>query len=410
MHGSMVQKIVTFIILIAASFGTLSFAEGQVSSSLGVGSDVGAIETPLQLRLISTPFVATVGQEFAASFQAAGGVGPLTFKIDGSVPPGLLFSPVVCESLSADNCTSLALAQVTGTPTQAGNFTFTVSATDRDGVSVANTFTLTVHPLPVSVSGQARIGLATDSALVAIVDQSFNAVVQANGGLEPYSWDIVSGDLPQGMLLSEPPLPLVASCPVLACGNVKRDRVFIQGIPERVGQFSFVLKAQDANKVAAEQGFVITVLGVEEAGSLGFDNSNTDVNSAFNVERLNMLAIPEGTTFKAAADPTVYYMARNGKQAYTSFEMLQLWNVPVSDIVIVEGVFPPDDPSGAFVRFPENALVKSKSSPIVYNMQNGSLRAFASMAALRRGRAVIKITTVPQGDIEFHQPFGEPIK
>jgi hypothetical protein len=60
----------------------------------------------------------TTGSSYQASFAAAGGSAPYTFGATGTVPPGVSFNPD---------------GTLTGTPTQAGSFPFTVTATDGDG-------------------------------------------------------------------------------------------------------------------------------------------------------------------------------------------------------------------------------------------------------------------------------------
>jgi hypothetical protein len=394
----MFKKIIAGMALVT-SIGFTFPAHAQTDSQASL------IQTsPLQLRLISSPFTATVGVEFTALFQAAGGAGSITLQVDGVMPPGLVFSQrtLSCEGVSADQCALSAMAELKGVPTQAGNFTFTVIATDSKSSSIKNLFTLTVK---ASASQAGGISMTTDSALVGLVYSAFTpSLIKASGGAEPYTWEIVSGSLPKGLFLTEPPVPLVASCPLPACGNFKRDGILIQGTPEEKGQFSFLLQATDSQKMIGQQGFVVTILDAAETEGLDFTLG--DQSSAGG----SLISIPEGTSFKLANNPTVYYMSQNGKQAYTSFEMLQLWKVAVSDIVILDTtILPPDDPNGAFVRFPEGVLIKSKISPAVYGMKDGYLHPFSSMSALRRGRTVIKITTVPQGDIDFHKPFGEPI-
>jgi hypothetical protein len=119
------------------------------------------------------------------------------------------------------------MAELKGVPTQAGNFTFTVIATDSKSSSIKNLFTLTVK---ASASQAGGISMTTDSALVGLVYSAFTpSLIKASGGAEPYTWEIVSGSLPKGLFLTEPPVPLVASCPLPACGNFKRDGILIQG-------------------------------------------------------------------------------------------------------------------------------------------------------------------------------------
>lgn len=72
----------------------------------------------------------TVGQPYATSLFATGGVRPWTWSIIGALPPGLSLS---------DN-------RITGTPTTAGSFTFTARVRSADGQQAEQAFTIEIRP------------------------------------------------------------------------------------------------------------------------------------------------------------------------------------------------------------------------------------------------------------------------
>ena len=72
----------------------------------------------------------TVGQSYATSLFASGGVRPWTWSIIGSLPPGL--------TLSGNT--------ISGTPTTAGTYPFTARVRSADGQQAERTFTISVSP------------------------------------------------------------------------------------------------------------------------------------------------------------------------------------------------------------------------------------------------------------------------
>jgi hypothetical protein len=72
----------------------------------------------------------TVHVAYSAAVAAVGGTAPYTWSLaSGSLPPGLSISPS---------------GTITGTPTMAGTFTFTIKATDSVAATATQTFTITV--------------------------------------------------------------------------------------------------------------------------------------------------------------------------------------------------------------------------------------------------------------------------
>jgi len=166
----------------------------------------------------------TVGTAYNATITATGGTTPLKAVTitNGSLPGGLTF-----------NATTGA---ITGTPTAAGSFSFTVQVTDSSSIpftaSALETITISTPVTPLTVVGGAppagTVGTAYTTSLTAI------------GGTTPYTWSIVSGALPAGLSLS----PTTG---------------IISGTPTTVGISIFTAQAQDATGTRATAVFSIPV-------------------------------------------------------------------------------------------------------------------------------------------------------
>ena len=110
---------------------------------------------PLQITQSFTNGIA--GTLYDESLTITGGTAPYTFSRAGSVPSGLTFS------ISGQNLV------LRGTPTQAGNFSFTLTVSDSQGASTSKAFTITiasqtsVTPEPGQVSGNTQTNNVSDS-------------------------------------------------------------------------------------------------------------------------------------------------------------------------------------------------------------------------------------------------------
>ena len=172
---------------------------------------------------------ATVGEGYAASFQAIGGRDPYGWSLTGTLPPGL--------SLDA------ASGAISGTPTQVGAYGgLQAKAVDADGRAAAsNTFAISVAT-PVVVAGS-----TTD----ATVGQAYRVDFSATGGRGPYVFSVASGSLPPGLTLGQ-------------SGT-------LAGTPTASGSYpDIVVAATDADGRSASRGpLSIAVLGtMAVAGSL----------------------------------------------------------------------------------------------------------------------------------------------
>jgi PKD repeat protein len=78
-----------------------------------------------------------VGTAYSQTLTASGGTGPYTFAASGSLPPGLTLSPT---------------GALSGTPTESGSFSFTVTATDVNGCAVSQDYSVMVTDAPPAIS------------------------------------------------------------------------------------------------------------------------------------------------------------------------------------------------------------------------------------------------------------------
>jgi len=87
----------------------------------------------------STLFPGTVGQAFGINFFLSGGAAPYTWTLaSGQLPPGMHLQ-TFSDPRDANN-------EMTGTPTTAGTFTWTMRVTDYDGQQATQQFSITIQP------------------------------------------------------------------------------------------------------------------------------------------------------------------------------------------------------------------------------------------------------------------------
>ena len=149
----------------------------------GVGSPAGQSFTltvntsgvaPAITSANSTTFVEGNANTFTVS--ATGNPKP-TLVESGALPAGVTFTP--------------STGALSGTPTVAGTFPITFTATNGVNPPASQSFTLTVVAMKIT----------TTSLPTAHIGQAYNAQLQATGGLPPYKWKKVS-TLPKGLKLN----------------------------------------------------------------------------------------------------------------------------------------------------------------------------------------------------------------
>lgn len=160
---------------------------------------------------------------YTTTIIAAGGTIPYTNwqVLSGTLPPGLTLIGTPTN------------ATISGTPTQSGSFVFTVEVTDTASSTDTQTFTLTIANGAVPT-------IYTDTLPYAPLNAPYTVPVQAAGGSLPYTWSILSGQLPTGLALNP------------TTGD-------IYGTPITTGSFVFVVKVTDANNNIDIKMFSIVV-------------------------------------------------------------------------------------------------------------------------------------------------------
>ena len=126
----------------------------------------------------------TVASAYSQSVKAAGGTGALTWSISaGSLPTGL-------------NPIDPTTGQITGTPSAAGTFTFTVQVTDTLNQFNSQALSITIDlPAPPNIT--------TTTLPNGNVETPYTASVVATGGIGNLTWSISAGSLPPGLDINQ---------------------------------------------------------------------------------------------------------------------------------------------------------------------------------------------------------------
>jgi hypothetical protein len=186
--------------------------------------------------------VGTVGSPYSFAFTGAGGCGPaLPYQyslIGGSLPPGL---------------TLASSGQVSGTPTNAGGWSFWVNLSDQNPPSASwcvpadaqREFTITINgagsPAPGPSPGPApapALSITTSSLPMATVGATYSTTLSASGGSGTKTWTVTAGSLPAGLSLSAngvvsgtPTAPGTASFTAnVSAGGASSQRQFSLGV------------------------------------------------------------------------------------------------------------------------------------------------------------------------------------
>ncbi|MFN0169433.1 MAG: putative Ig domain-containing protein [Bryobacteraceae bacterium] len=171
----------------------------------------------------------TAGVAYSLLMGVSGGNPPYTWSVvGGSLPAGL--------SLSAAGILS-------GTPATPVAATFTTRVTDNLGYFAQNVYLLTIN----APSGGPPVILTTSPLPQGTVGQTYNVALAASGGTGPYTWSLVTGTLPPGVVLS-------------TSGT-------LSGTPTSSGTFNFTARASDSLGVQVQKAFALTVnAGVQTLG------------------------------------------------------------------------------------------------------------------------------------------------
>lgn len=198
------------------TFTATDMAGDTVSQSLPF-----AISTPvLDWKSLSGPIAfGEKGSAYTNSeLQAWGGTSPYVYTIaSGALPSGL----------SIDIVTGV----LSGTPTVVGNYTFAVKVTHTASTSLTRVFSLFI--------GDPTIAIAPPSPNTGTIGTAYSSSITPSGGTAPYSFGIVGGAPPPGMMMD-------------ALGN-------ITGTPSVSGMYPVTFQVTDSTGASNQSTVIYTI-------------------------------------------------------------------------------------------------------------------------------------------------------
>ncbi len=197
----------------AAGAYSFTIRATDAGSLTGARSYNGAIAAALAVATTTLP-TPVLSQAYSQTVATSGGTAPVTFVISGgSLPAGL--------SLNTST------GAITGTPTAAGAYSFTIQATDANGVTATRAFSGAIAD---------ALAITTTSLPTPILTQAYGQIVATSGGTAPVTFAISAGSLPTGLSLDT-------------------STGAMTGTPTAAGAYSFTVRATDANSVTVDQAY-----------------------------------------------------------------------------------------------------------------------------------------------------------
>lgn len=214
---------------------------GCSNSSSGGGSSSGGTPggsgPPSTLAVTTTSLPpGTAGQAYNATVSATGGsaTGYTWTLTSGVLPAGLTLTP----SGTPDTF-------ISGTPGADGNFPITVQVTDSAGATAIAVLQVAILPVPaLSITSSAEMPDGT-------VAQAYSESITATGGTGAYTWAVIDGEVPPGLMIATNGTPSTA----------------VTGTPTAFGAFYFTIEVTDSAAVTATLDITLIVVVSANSGS-----------------------------------------------------------------------------------------------------------------------------------------------
>jgi len=201
----------------AAGAYSFTIQATDANSTTATRAYSGTIAAALAITTATLP-TPVLTQAYSQTVAASGGTAPVTFAISaGGLPAGL----------SLNSSTGV----ITGTPTAAGAYSFTVRGTDANSVTAIQAYTGTIA---------AALTITTTTLPTPVLNTAYSQTVSTSGGAAPVTFSVSAGSLPTGLSLNS-------------------STGAITGAPTAAGTYSFTIEATDNNSVAVTQAYTGTI-------------------------------------------------------------------------------------------------------------------------------------------------------
>lgn len=162
----------------ATMAGSYSFTVSATgASSISGTQSFNWLVNPAISLTISPLTTSSVSATLSRTISSTGGTGSIVYSLQsGSLPPGI----------------SLSGSALSGTYSSAGNFSFTIRATDSVGATT---------DLPLSVVVNPPVSIQTSSLPGGWVTKSVSGSLATSGGTSPVTFQVVGGAMPSGVSL-----------------------------------------------------------------------------------------------------------------------------------------------------------------------------------------------------------------
>jgi len=260
------------------------------------------------------------GSAYSQTFTLSGGTAPARFAVTaGALPAGLNLS---------------AAGVLSGTPTAASTFNFTVTATDSSTgtgpYSASQAFSVTIAAPTITLTPAALPGGSVATA--------YNTALTATGGTGPYSFAVTSGALPAGVTLA--------------------TNGTLAGTPSAGGSFSVTVTATDAGGFTGTRAYTLaiaaptlaiapTTLPAGRVGTAYAQNVTASGGTAPYRFAVTAGALPGGVTLAAdgalSGTPTsagsfaFTITATDGSTGAGPYSVAQAYNVTIAEAAPVAG-------------------------------------------------------------------------
>jgi putative Ig domain-containing protein len=329
-------------------------ASVQVSVvSLGIAGTGAYLYNAGPALLFPPPPGGEVSVAYSDQLTVTGGTSPFAWSVSaGSLPPGVTLGGLT--------------GLLSGTPTSAGSYSFTVKVTDHSGLTATEPASLTVIAGP-SLSFPAPPAGWTNTV--------YSDTLTESGGTSPFTWSVSAGSLPAGISLSA-------------------DGI-LSGTPTATGTSSFTVQVTDANSQSATQATSLTIkagvsttFAAPPAGQVSVAYTDTLTaagGTAPYTWSVNAGSLPPGITLSSAGvlagTPTTA-----GSYPFTVNVIDQNNGIATTPItlVITAGLsltFAPPPAGQVSVAYTDTLTAAGGTTPYTWSVSAGSLPAGITLAA-----------------------------